>query len=445
MVAGRLLSRTVLGSRCGPPRGAFHVKRDLIRLSPASFHRHGSSHGKRSRTSLSSCPDASTVLRALFVELRPYLKALLEERATRGLLRGLNAVDGVGPVVRRGGRSLLNFSSNDYLGFAADPALRAELREVQAVGAPASRLIVGHLEAHARVEEALAALVAQPSALLFSSGYAANVGTIPALVGPGDLVVSDALNHASLIDGCRLSRADIAIFRHADPASLDAILRERRDRYARVLVVTDAAFSMDGDFAPLRAIASAARRHEAWLYVDEAHTVGVVGPSGAGLAVAQAVVPDVLVGTLGKAFGVAGAFVAGAPELREWLLNTARSFVYSTAYPAALLPVLLRAVDAVRQGDERRARLARHAEQLREDLRALGFEVPGESAIVPVMLGANERAVKVADRLAQAGVLGLAIRPPTVAPGTARLRLTPMATHTEEQVARVVAAMKECR
>ncbi len=379
------------------------------------------------------------------MDLRLHLQALLEERAARGLLRALIAVDGVGPVVRRGGRSLLNFSSNDYLGLAAEPALRAGLHEAQAAGAPASRLIVGHLEAHARVEEGLAALVEQPSALLFSSGYAANVGTIPALVGPGDLVVSDALNHASLIDGCRLSRAEIAIFPHADAAALDALLRKRRDRHARALVVTDAAFSMDGDFAPLRAIEAATRRHQAWLYVDEAHTVGVVGPGGAGLAAAQGVIPDVLVGTLGKAFGVAGAFVAGAPELREWLLNTARSFVYSTAYPAGLLPVLLRALNAVRQGDERRARLARHADQLRGELRALGFDVPGESAIVPVMLGDNERALAVAERLAQAGVLGLAIRPPTVAPGTARLRLTPMATHTEEQVARVVAAMKECR
>ncbi len=372
------------------------------------------------------------------MDLRLHLQALLEERAARGLLRALIAVDGVGPVVRRGGRSLLNFSSNDYLGLAAEPALRAALHEAQAAGAPASRLIVGHLEAHARVEEGLAALVEQPSALLFSSGYAANVGTIPALVGPGDLVVSDALNHASLIDGCRLSRAEIAIFPHADAAALDALLRKRRDRHARALVVTDAAF-------PLRAIEAATRRHQAWLYVDEAHTVGVVGPGGAGLAAAQGVIPDVLVGTLGKAFGVAGAFVAGAPELREWLLNTARSFVYSTAYPAGLLPVLLRALNAVRQGDERRARLARHADQLRGELRALGFDVPGESAIVPVMLGDNERALAVAERLAQAGVLGLAIRPPTVAPGTARLRLTPMATHTEEQVARVVAAMEECR
>lgn len=343
-------------------------------------------------------------------------------------------------MVRQGGRELLNFSSNDYLGLAADPALREALTEAVATGAPASRLIVGHLEAHEEVERALASLVRQPAALLFSSGYAANVGVIPALVGPGDLIVSDALNHASLIDGCRLSRATVHVFDHADPESAERLLQEHRGSHRRALLVTDAVFSMDADVAPLAALRAVADRHDAWLYVDEAHTVGVRGPAGAGLCAELEVAPDVLMGTLGKAFGAAGAFAAGSPELCRWLSNVARSFVYSTAYPAALLPVLLRATQKVRDAGDARARLEHHATRLREGLAALGLEVLGTTAIVPVMLGSNERAMATARALEGEGVLGLAIRPPTVAPGTARLRLTPMATHRDEHVDAVLAA-----
>ena len=376
------------------------------------------------------------------MSLSDELAVRLRERESRGLLRRLRALEDVGPVVREGGRTFLNFSSNDYLGLASDPVLRTRLDEVGIVGASASRLIVGHLEEHERTEEALATFVGLPRALLFSSGYAANVGAIPALVGPGDLVLSDAWNHASLIDGCRLSRAHVEIYPHANVDALETLLRAHRGSARHALVVTDAIFSMDGDLAPLRALADLARRHDAWLYVDEAHSVGVRGPAGAGLCMELGVKPDVLLGTLGKAFGVAGAFVAGAPELREWLVNVARSFVFATGFPVALLPVIRAAVAAVAAADDRRNQLARHADRLRQALRELGLDVPGEAAIVPVVLGSNERALAVAGGLRDLGILGLAIRPPTVPPGTARLRLTPMATHTAAQVESVIEALR---
>ncbi|MBX3246021.1 MAG: 8-amino-7-oxononanoate synthase [Myxococcales bacterium] len=376
----------------------------------------------------------------------PDLSDDLRERLTRrhaaGLLRQLRELEDVGPVVVHAGQRLLNFSSNDYLGLAGSPALREALAQAGAVGAPASRLITGHLRAHAEIERALAAYVEKPAALLFTAGYAANVGAIPALVGPGDLILSDALNHASLIDGCRLSRAEVRTYVHGDVESLRAGLDDR-ERFERVLIVTDAVFSMDGDPAPLVALSALARAHDAWLYVDEAHSLGVRGGQGAGLCQELGVQPDVLVGTLGKAFGVAGAFVAGPVPLRDWLLNTARSFVFSTAYPAALLPALTRSLELVVGADAARAQLRANADHLRAGLRALGLPVLGDHAIVPVLVGENERALSLGAALRERGVLGLPIRPPTVPPGTARIRLTPMATHTVEQVDQVVRAVAE--
>src|SRR5690606_15303588 len=228
-----------------------------------------------------------------------------------------------------GGERLINFSSNDYLGLAADPRLAAAAEAALrrwGVGSGAARLVVGDTEEHQALERALAALVGREAALLFGSGWQANVGTIPALVGPGDLIVSDARNHASIIDGARLSRARVVVVPHADPVAVEEALRAPARRR---LVVTDALFSMDGDLAPLRALRAICDRHGAILYVDEAHAVGVLGPGGAGACAAAGIEADVTVGTLGKALGCAGAWVAGSAALRAWLLQRCRSFVYT--------------------------------------------------------------------------------------------------------------------
>lgn len=420
-----------------PPVPTFHVKRphdshlqqDLPLSGPSTIIHAGLSR-----------PRPAT--HGAVADLSDDLRERLARREAAGLLRELRELDGVGPVVVHAGNALLNFSSNDYLGLAAAPELREALQRAVSVGSPASRLITGHLRAHAEIERALAVHVGQSSALLFTAGYAANVGAVPALVGPGDLVLSDALNHASLIDGCRLSRAEVRTYAHGD---LDAACAELadRERFGRVLLVTDAVFSMDGDPAPLVGLSELARVHDAWLYVDEAHTLGVRGSKGAGLCQELGVRPDILVGTLGKAFGVAGAFVAGPAPLRDWLLNTARSFVFSTAYPAGLLPALETALRLVAEADAGRAQLRANAEALRAGLRAQGLTVLGEHAIVPVMVGDNDQALALGAALRQRGVLGLPIRPPTVPPGTARIRLTPMATHTAEQVQQVVRAFAE--
>ena len=272
-----------------------------------------------------------------------------------------------------------------------------------------------------------------PSALVFSSGYAANVGAISALVGKGDHVFSDRLNHASLIDGARLSGATIHVYDHAHPVHLDQLLGQVSE--GRKLVVSDSLFSMDGDSAPLEELRSVCDRHQAWLYVDEAHALGVVG-EGHGLCAAREVRPDVLVGTLGKAFGAQGAFVAGAESLRRWLIQKARSFVFSTALSPLVVAAARAALHVEREENWRRETVIRHADALRK-----GLKVEGEGAIVPVVYGSNAAALEAAAHLEHRGILAGAIRPPTVPRGTARIRLTPMATHTPEQVEKVIEAL----
>ncbi|MBW2224158.1 MAG: aminotransferase class I/II-fold pyridoxal phosphate-dependent enzyme, partial [Deltaproteobacteria bacterium] len=261
----------------------------------------------------------------------------------------------------------------------------------EGVGAAASRLITGTMDAHRDAEVAYADFVGTPAAVLFSTGYAANVGTVQALAGPGDVVFSDTLNHASLIDGCRLSRAKVYVYAHRDAEHLESLLREHRLRSRRALIVTDSLFSMDGTTAPLRDLEVLARRFDAGLLVDEAHALGVFGPSGRGLAAAQGVEPDVLVGTLGKSFGVAGAFVAASEEVVSLIRNRARSFVYSTAPPPLLARAAIAALTLVRGADAARESLLSHADKLRSELRLLGFEVPdGDSQILPVLIGENK-------------------------------------------------------
>jgi 8-amino-7-oxononanoate synthase len=297
------------------------------------------------------------------------------------------------------------------------------------------------MDAHRDAEVAYADFVGTPAAVLFSTGYAANVGTVQALAGPGDVVFSDALNHASLIDGCRLSRAKVYVYSHRDPEHLESLLREHRPRSRRALIVTDSLFSMDGTTAPLRDLEVLARRFDAGLLVDEAHALGVFGPSGRGLAAAQGVEPDVLVGTLGKSFGVAGAFVAASEEVVSLIRNRARSFVYSTAPPPLLARAAIAALTLVRGADAARESLLSHADKLRSELRLLGFEVPdGNSQILPVLIGENDRTMQLSARLLDQGIFVQGIRPPTVPEGTARLRLTAMATHRPEHIDRAIDA-----
>jgi 8-amino-7-oxononanoate synthase len=345
---------------------------------------------------------------------------------------------------------MVDFSSNDYLGLAGDPRIAAAaadaLRE-HGTGAAAARLICGNHPLHETLETELAALKGARAALLFPTGYAANVGAIPALVGRGDAVYGDALNHASLIDGCRLSRAEKRVFPHLDVDALDAMLRADARRFRRRLIVVDAVFSMDGDLFPLDALVRIARRHGAWTYVDDAHGTGVLGREGRGSPEHWGVQGrlDVVMGTLGKALGTAGAFVAGSGELREVLLNRARSFVFSTAPPPALSAAALAALRIAREEPWRRTRLRAVARRLRSALDAMGRPAPGErdGHIVPIVLGDAELAMRVGDALRERGYLAGAVRPPTVPRGTSRLRITLSAAHTDEHVDGLAAALRE--
>ncbi len=375
----------------------------------------------------------------------PSLDAELAALDAAGLRRRLRALEGAPDTeVLLDGRPVLLLCSNNYLGLATHPALRAAAAaaiERWGCGAGASRLVSGHSALHAEVEAKLAAFKGTEAALLFPSGYQANIGAITTLVGRGDHVYSDALNHASIVDGCRLSRATVHVYPHRDTRGLEAMLAATPPG-GRRLVVTDSVFSMDGDRAPLAALVDVARAHGAELMVDEAHATGVLGPRGAGLAEECGLVERIAVhmGTLGKALGGAGAYVAGSQVLVELLVNRARSFVYTTGLAPAAVAGAGAALDVVAAEPERRARLAENAARLRAGLRALGLDARGDTQVVPVVIGDNARAMAFADALLARGVLVSAIRPPTVPAGTARLRVTPIATHTAAHVARALDA-----
>ena len=346
------------------------------------------------------------------------------------------------------GRDCLAFCSNDYLGLAHDPRVtEACVRAAQTcgVGSGASHLITGHHREHHALEEALAAFVGRERALLFSTGYMANLGLARALAGPGDAVFEDRLNHASLLDGGRLSGAEFLRFDHADAAALEVALERRRD--GTRLVLTDGVFSMDGDLAPLPAMAAACARHGALLAVDDAHGVGVLGTTGAGtlqhFGLGTLDVP-VLVGTLGKAFGTFGAFVAGSEVLIEFLIQRARSYIYTTALPPAVAAATRRALEIASDEPWRRERVLAHAQRFRRLAGAAGIAL-AESAtpIQPVMLGDAAAAMAASAALLERGCLVTASRPPTVPPGTSRLRVTFSAEHEAADVERLVATLAE--
>ncbi|HKN40822.1 MAG TPA: 8-amino-7-oxononanoate synthase [Acidimicrobiia bacterium] len=372
-----------------------------------------------------------------------------------GLRRRVRALESASePEVVLDGRRVLCLASNNYLGLAAHPEVvdaAAEAARRYGAGAGSARLVTGGLVLHDELEARLAAFKGTDDAVLFSSGYLANLGTVAALVGPGDAVFSDVLNHASIIDGCRLSRADVHVYRHADAGHLaDRLGAWRREAGAgaRALVVTDSVFSMDGDVAPLPDIAAACERHGAVLMVDEAHATGVVGPGGRGAVAGYGLEGrvGVVMGTLSKALGAAGGFIAGSGDLCAYLRNRARSFIFDTALPPPTAAAALAALGIVEQEPERPVRARRLAGRLAAGLRSAGYDVADPpAAVLPVVVGAPDAALRLSARLLDAGVLVTAIRPPSVPEGTSRLRATVMATHTDAEIDRAVAAFAAAR
>lgn len=380
----------------------------------------------------------------LLVDLAAELAAL-DGAGLRRFRRVLESAQG--PHVTVDGRRYAAFCSNDYLGLAGDPRLIAAAQAGAArygVGSGASHLVLGHSSAHEALESALAAFVRQPRALLFSTGYMANLGIVTALAGRDAAVFADKLNHASLNDAALLSRATFRRYPHADVDALERLLARTRAR--RKLVITDAVFSMDGDVAPLQDLLALCERHDAWLVVDDAHGFGVLGPQGRGtLAHLGLGSPRIVyMATLGKAAGVYGAFVAAAPEVVETLVNRARTYIYTTAPPPLLAHTLIAALDIVAGEQWRRDHLARLVGVLRAGLKPSAWRVlESSTAIQPVMVGDNRKALELTGRLAERGLLVPAIRPPTVPPGTARLRVTLSAAHEVADVERLAQALCE--
>ncbi|MGO9320852.1 MAG: 8-amino-7-oxononanoate synthase [Solirubrobacteraceae bacterium] len=366
----------------------------------------------------------------------------LEELEQLGLARRLRLVSGPqGPTVLLDGRPVLLLCSNNYLGLADHPSVREAAADAAmrwGVGAGASRLVSGTMTVHRRLEERLADFKGSEACLLFGSGYLANIGVIGALAGPGDTIFSDELNHASIVDGCRVSRAEVVVYQHRDVEHLDwSMRRHGREDSARRLIVTDSVFSMDGDVAPLAAIAELADVHGARVVVDEAHATGNLGPGGRG-AVAEAGLEgeiDVVVGTLGKALGSYGAYVCANAEMVRYLINTARPLIYSTAPSPPAVAGALAALALLRERPHRVQRLRSNARVLRRALAAEGFPVADtEMQIVPLIVGDGHAAMRLCQEAIERGVFAQAIRPPTVATGSSRLRLTAMASHTASEL-----------
>ena len=374
--------------------------------------------------------------------------AELAELDTLALRRRRHVVDSpCAPQLVVDGRPVLAFCSNDYLGLANDPALVAAAQEgarLYGIGSSASPLINGHMTPHAALERRLAEFTGMERALLFSTGYMANLGIVPALVGRGDAIFCDRLNHASLIDAARLSRSELNIYPHLDLAALERDLAASKAR--RKVVITESVFSMDGDLAPLPDLLVLAELHDTWLLVDDAHGFGLLGPQGRGAAAHFGLASPRLIymGTLGKAAGAAGAFVAGSENAIEWILQTGRTYIFSTAEPALIAHTLLKSVDLIEQGNERRRHLAGLIALLQSSLKLKRWRLlPSETAIQPLLIGENAETMDVASRLFARGIWVPGIRPPTVPAGTARLRITLSAAHTEAHVARLAETVME--
>lgn len=377
------------------------------------------------------------------------LAVRLAERRAANLYRQRPLLDSPqGPLVKVDGHELLAFCSNDYLGLANHPQVIEAWRAGAlrwGVGGGASHLVIGHSTPHHELEEALAEFTGRPRALLFSTGYMANLGAVTALLGPGDTVLEDRLNHASLLDAGLLSGARFSRYLHNDATSL----ANRLDKaVGNTLVVTDGVFSMDGDLAELPALCAAAKAKGAWVMVDDAHGFGPLGASGGGIVEHFGLGQDdvqVLVGTLGKAFGTAGAFVAGSEELIDTLVQFARPYIYTTSQPPALACATLKSLELLRSENWRREHLNALIKRFREGAQSIGLELMDSATpIQPILIGDSGRAMRLSQLLRERGLLVTAIRPPTVPAGSARLRVTLSAAHSAAQLERLLEALAEC-
>jgi len=375
------------------------------------------------------------------------LAAELAERTSAGLRRQRRVIQGPQAAeVVANGKCLLSFASNDYLGLANHPRLISAMQQATqavGVGSGASHLITGHHALHEELEQALASFVGLPAALLFSTGYMANMGVLAALMGRDDAVFADKLNHASLNDAVVLSRAEFKRYPHQDLAALESLLAASRAR--RKLVLVDAVFSMDGDIAPVPEILALCERYDAWLMLDDAHGFGVLGEHGAGILEHFNITSPriIYMATLGKAAGVAGAFVAGEPVLIDYLLQQARTYIYTTASPAPLAAALLEALNVVHDEPQRRAHLRHLMSVLKTHTPRRWQWMPSATAIQPLLVGSNDEVLRLSEYLLTRGLLVPAIRPPTVPKGTARLRISLSAAHSEQDVHTLINALRE--
>ncbi len=379
-----------------------------------------------------------------------FLEEELDRLRNEGLFRK--------PLVFMGGQSkklklnnsdIINFCSNDYLGFCSRKEIKeAEISAIQkwGAGSGASRLVTGTTEIHRRLEERVAEFEKKESAIIFPTGYMANVGTISALVGEGDAVIIDRLNHASIIDGAKLSGAKLYVYPHRDLNRLEYVLKKCKDK-KRKLVVTDSIFSMDGDLAPLREMVELKDKYGAMLMVDEAHGTGVFGETGSGLGEALGVKDkiDVLMGTFSKAIGVLGGFIAGSKELTEYLENKARSYIYTTSPAPAICGAVLEAIELIEKEPGTRKNLLKKAKKLRGEISSLGMScMDSESQIIPIAAGEADEAVRLSHNLLEKGIFVQAIRPPTVPKGSSRLRVTLSAEHSEEEIKYLLDCLRRC-
>ena len=374
----------------------------------------------------------------------------LDEIRDAGLWRELREIESAQSArIKFGGREFINFSSNDYLGLAGHPALGQAAREAIeqfGVGSGASRLICGSLQPHHALEAALAKWQGTGAALVFSTGFVAAQGVLTSLLGRGDVVILDKKAHASMIDGAKLSGATLRVFRHNDLENLEKLLQWAADRGGRVLVASESVFSMDGDHAPLAGIVELKERYGAWLMLDEAHAVGLYGPLGQGLAAAGGLGEriEIRMGTLGKAVGAAGGFICGSRQLVDLLVNKARSFIFSTAPSPAVSAAARAGVELIQgaEGQSLRGQLWQRVDELRRGAALLGWKTPAEpSAILPLIVGEEAKAVATMDHLREAGFFIPAIRYPTVPRNEARLRVTLTANHTAENIEQLVHAL----